>query len=50
MKKTDKLDIQEEKKFDAINKYIIFLEYSKMRVVQLNPELFHVINVMHIPI
>ena len=38
MKKPDKPDIQEEKKFDAINKYIIFLEYSKMRVVQLEPE------------
>ena len=37
MKKTDKLDIQEEKKFDAINEYIIFLEYSKMRVIQLKP-------------
>ena len=36
MKKTDKLDIQKEKKFDAINKYIIFLEYSKKRVVQRN--------------
>ena len=38
MKKTDKLDIQEEKKFDAINKYIIFLEYFKMRAVQLKPD------------
>ena len=37
MKKTDKLDIQEEKKFDAINKYIIFLEYYK-RIVQFKPE------------
>ena len=26
--------MQKEKKFDAINKYIIFLEYSKMRVVK----------------
>ena len=34
MKKTDKLDMWKEKKFDVINKYIIFLEYSKMKVVQ----------------
>ena len=34
MKKTDKLDMWKEEKFDVINKYIIFLEYSKMKVVQ----------------
>ena len=51
MKKTDKLDIQKEKKFDAINKYIIFLEYSKMRAVRRAiKNIFHFINVMHMPI